>query len=319
MRKFLSLNLLFVLLALCGCNDGAENKETRLLLDTIVSLQADCDDETLEEAFELCAYYEKMLSRTVDGSDVFKINSADGAVEVSEDTSYLVNRSLYYSGLSDGAFDITIAPVSVLWDFNGEVVPDRNEIAAALRSVDYHSVSVDGNNVTAGNAKIDLGAIAKGYIADKLRDFLKEKGAAQGIINLGGNVTVFGEKQRIIGVKKPFSADENAARIGVGDGYSVVTSGTYERYIEKDGKKYHHILDPKTGYGVETDLVSATVIGKNGADCDALSTVCILLGYEKANKLIEDTADVEAVFITEDGALSHTSGLEIKDDVYFLR
>ena len=319
MRKFLSLNLLFVLLALCGCNDGAENKETRLLLDTIVSLQADCDDETLEEAFELCAQYEDMFSRTVEESDVFKINSADGTVEVSNDTAYLVNRSLYYSDLSGGAFDITVAPVSMLWDFNGEVVPDRNEIAAALQSVDYHSVSVIDNTVNVGGAKIDLGAIAKGYIADKLAAFLKEKGAKEGIVNLGGNVTVLGEMERIIGIKKPFSDEEIAARVGVGDGYSVVTSGTYERYIENGGKKYHHILDPKTGYGVETDLLSVTIIGKSGTDCDALSTVCILLGHKRAEKLIEDTAGFEAVFITEDGTVSHTSGLKNEDDIYFLK
>lgn len=319
MRKFLSLNLLFVLLVLCGCNDGAENKETRLLLDTIVSLQADCDDETLEEAFELCAQYEGMFSRTVEESDVFKINSADGTVEVSDDTAYLVNRSLYYSDLSGGAFDITVAPVSMLWDFNGEVVPDRNEIAAALQSVDYHSVSVSDNTVNVGGAKIDLGAIAKGYIADKLAAFLKENGAKEGIVNLGGNVTVFGEMERIIGIKKPFAADEIAARIAVGDGYSVVTSGTYERYIENDGKKYHHILDPKTGYGVKTDLLSVTIIGKSGTDCDALSTVCILLGHKRAEKLIEDTVSFEAVFITEDGTVSHTSGLKNEDDIYFLK
>ena len=319
MRKFLSLNLLFVLLVLCGCNDGAENKETRLLLDTIVSLQADCDDETLEEAFELCAQYEGMFSRTVEESDVFKINSADGTVEVSNDTAYLVNRSLYYSDLSGGAFDITVAPVSMLWDFNGEVVPDRNEIAAALQSVDYHSVSVIDNTVNVGGAKIDLGAIAKGYIADKLAAFLKEKGAKEGIVNLGGNVTVFGEMERIIGIKKPFSDEEIAARVGVGDGYSVVTSGTYERYIENGGKKYHHILDPKTGYGVETDLLSVTIIGKSGTDCDALSTVCILLGHKRAEKLIEDTVSFEAVFITEDGTVSHTSGLKNEDDIYFLK
>ncbi len=318
MRKFLSLNLLFVLLALCACNDGAENKETRLLLDTIVSLQADCDDKTLEEAFELCAQYEKILSRTDKNSDVFKINASNDAVKVSEDTSYLVKRSLYYSELTNGAFDITIAPVSMLWDFNGDIVPDRNEIAAALRSVDYHSVSVDGNLVNTNGAKIDLGAIAKGYIADKLRDFLTEKGATNGIVNLGGNIAVFGEKERRIGIKKPFSGEQTVSQILVGDGYSVVTSGTYERYIEKDGEKYHHILDPKTGYGVKTDLVSATVIGKNGADCDALSTVCILLGYNKAKELIDNTADTEAIFITTDGNVSHTAGLTAKNNVYSL-
>ena len=318
MRKFLSINLLFVLLALCGCNDGAENKETRFLLDTIVSLQADCDDKTLEEAFELCAQYEKILSRTAEESDVFKINNLNGAVEVSKDTSYLVKRSLYYSELTNGAFDITIAPVSMLWDFSGDVVPDRSEIAAALRSVDYHSVSVDGDIVNTNGKKIDLGAIAKGYIADKLRDYLTQKGATKGIVNLGGNVAVFGEREYRIGIKKPFSGEQNTAQILVGDGYSVITSGTYERYIEKDGVKYHHILDPKTGYGVETDLVSATIIGKNGADCDALSTVCILLGYERAKELIDGTADTEAIFITDDGKVSHTAGLSVKNNVYTL-
>lgn len=317
MKKILTLNLLFVLLALCGCGDTAENKDTRFLLDTIVTLQADCDDKVLDEAFELCSYYERLLSRTDEDSEVYRLNKSDTALEVSDDTRYLVERSLYYAEISDGAFDVTIAPVSSLWNFTGEMVPDRNEIAAALRSVDYHSIATDGNTVALNGAQIDLGAIAKGYISDKLNAFFTEKDVSKGIINLGGNITVFGDDERIIGIKKPYT-DDIAARVSVIGGYSVVTSGTYERYIDADGKKYHHILDPKTGYGVKTDLVSATIIGRSATDCDALSTVCILLGRERAAELIESTEGAEAVFITDDGDIIHTSGLKIKNDIYTL-
>ncbi len=318
MKKFLSLNMILVLLALCGCGDTAKNSNTEFLLDTFVTLRVECDEAIIEKAFDLCRQYEKMFSLTDRQSDVCRINTSEEAVTVSEDTRYLLERALYYGEQSKGAFDITIASVSALWDFGGDIIPDRSEIAEALQSVDYHSVTVEGNTVRSSNAQIDLGGIAKGFIGDKLREFFIFEGVDEGIINLGGNIAVFGDVERIIGIKEPFGGDGVSARVSVCGNYNVVTSGTYERYIECDGKKYHHILDPKTGYGAETDLVSATVIGKNGADCDALSTVCILLGLDEAEKIIENTADTEAVFITEDGKISHTSGIKIKNDIYFL-
>lgn len=311
MRKFFSFQILLVLLALCGCNGSMENTDTRFLLDTFVTLTGDCSPETLAEAFELCSEYEKLLSRTEENSDVSRINGHTGDITVSKHTAKIVERALYYGNISGGAFDITLHDVNLLWDFNKSIVPERKEIAEALQNVDYQSIELDGNRINTNGKKIDLGGIAKGYIADRLAEFLKEKGAKNGLINSGSTIVIFG-KERTVKLRKPFSENEFSAELVIKN-KSVSTSGTYERYIELDSEIYHHILDPKTGYGVKTDLTSATVISDSALDGDALSTVCILLGRQKAVELIEATPDTEAVFIDEDGKLSFTSGIAEKN------
>ncbi len=317
MKKITSLSMAVICLILVGCGNKNHTKSTRFLLDTVVTLEADCDAKTLNGAFGLCEKYEKLLSKTVKTSDVAKLNRANNFIKVSNDTKKIISRSLYYSGVSGGAFDITICPVSDLWDFEGTSLPDRNEIAEALKNVDYESVEINGNRVFLHGAKIDLGGIAKGYIADRLTDYFKENNVKSGIINLGGNVTVFGDEEKAVGIQKPFCDNEISAKIKVKN-KSVVTSGTYQRYIKKDGKIYHHILDVKTGYAAETDLDSATVIGESSFDLDALSTICILKGSKEAKKLIEEIKNTEAVFIHKNGNITYTSGLKYKNNTFYL-
>ncbi len=317
MKKIVSLNLSLVLLLLCGCTGKLENKDTRFLFDTVVTLTANCSNETLDGAFELCENYEKLLSRTVQDSEVYTLNNTEGFVEVSDDTLGIIEKSLYYANLSNGKFDITIYPVSSLWDFNKQIIPSRDEISDALKNVDYQSIKIEGNKINLNGRQIDLGGIAKGYVADRLSEYFKEMKVSEGIIDLGGNLLVFGDRDYTVGIKQPFS-DELAATLKVRN-KTVVTSGTYERYIPADIKPYHHILDPDTGYACDTDLTSATIIGNSSMDADALSTVCILIGLKNAQKLIENTADTEAVFIDNDGKLHYTSGLSFKDDVFTLK
>lgn len=317
MKKIVSLNLSLVLLLLCGCAGTQENKDTRFLLDTVVSLTAACDSETLDGAFALCESYEKLLSRTVEGSDVYALNNSSGFVEVSDDTLEIVQKSLYYADISNGKFDITIYSVSSLWDFNSEIIPSRDEIAEALKNVDYNSIETDGNKINLNGKQIDLGGIAKGYIADRILEYFKENKVSEGIIDLGGNLVVFGDRDYTVGIKQPFS-NELASTLKVRN-KTVVTSGTYERYIEKDGIRYHHILDTKTGYAVDTDLTSATIIGDSSMNADALSTICILLGLDNAKELIENTDGAEAVFIDTDGKMHYTSGLSLKGDTFTLK
>lgn len=317
MKKYLSYPMMLVLLLLCGCTKQ-ENTDTRFLLDTFVTLTADCTDDVLDGAFSLCDEFEKKLSRTLPDSEVSRLNGADGFIKISDDTKKIIERSVYYGDLSGGKFDITICSVSSLWDFNGEVIPSRDEIAEALKNVDYNEIEIDGNLVSLNKAKIDLGGIAKGYIADRLLDYFKEKNVKSGIINLGGNVLVFGDRGKNVGIKKPFGDGEIACTVKVKN-TSVVTSGTYERYIEKDGKKYHHILDPETGYSAETDLASATVICDSSFDADALATVCVLKGLKEAKALIENTDNAQAVFIDNGGIISYTSGLVRDGNSFTLR
>lgn len=299
---------MLVLLALCGCSGAQENTDTRFLMDTFAILTADCDDGTLAAAFEECARYERMLSRTDDSGEVGILNrSGDEFVSVSRDTRTVIEKALLYGKLTDGKFDITLCPVSELWNFEEQTVPDRNEIAEALRSVDYESIEIKGDFVCLHGKKIDLGGIAKGYISDRIADYLKNNGASEGVVNLGGDLRVYGEKVRDVRIRSPQN-EGYAATLSVKN-RAVVTSGTYERHFEQNGVNYHHILDPETGFGVETDLASATVICGEAADGDALSTCCILLGREKAAELIESIPDTEAVFIDNSGGISYTSGI----------
>ena len=315
MKKNITLPMMLILLLICGCNSGeTENSETRFLLDTVCTITADCGDDIINGAFSLCEDLERTLSKNVKDSDVYRLNNTEGFVSVSPDTLKTVERALYYSELSGGKFDITIAPVSALWDFKNQVVPDRNEIAEALKNVDYHSVKIKKSEISLGDKQIDLGGIAKGYIADKATEYLKENGVKKALINFGGNICMIGQYN--IGIKKPFD-DSVIASIEIKD-KCAVTSGIYERYIEKDGKTYHHILDPKTGYGVENELAAVTVIGEKALDCDALSTVCMLLGAEDGLEIINNTAGTEAVFIDRDGGITLSSGLYRENDkIYF--
>ncbi len=313
MKKFTSVYLLFLLLTLCGCK--GESSNTRFLMDTVVSLTADCDEETLDGAFSLCEKFDNQLSRTNEDSDVYHINSSEGFTEASVETIEIINRALYYSELSDGKFDITVCSVSELWNFNNQVIPEKKEIAEALKNVDYESIEIEGSRINVNGKKIDLGGIAKGYIADKVTDYLKKNGAVNGIVNLGGNVVVFGKEYRV-GIKRPFY-DDTIAVLRLQD-KSAVTSGIYQRYIEQNGKLYHHIIDPDTGYGVENSLTSVTVVGESSFDCDALSTVCMLLGKEKGLELINSISDTEAVFIEKNEEITLSSGLEMqKNEIYF--
>lgn len=307
--------MMLILLLLCGCNSGeTENSETRFLLDTVCTVTADCGDDIINGAFSLCEDLEHTLSKNVKDSDVYRLNNTEGFVSVSADTLKTVERALYYSELSGGKFDITVAPVSALWDFKNQVVPDRNEIAEALKNVDYHSVEINKSEISLGGKQIDLGGIAKGYIADKATEYLKEKGVKKALLNFGGNICMIGQYN--IGIKKPFD-NSVMASIELSD-KCAVTSGIYERYIEKDGKIYHHILDPKTGYGVDNELAAVTVIGNTALGCDALSTVCMLLGTEDGLEIINTTADTEAVFIDRENNITLSSGLYRENDkIYF--
>ncbi len=311
MKKTLKISTILVLTLLCSCGI-TENTATQIHFDTAVTLMADCGDEVLSAAFSLCETYENKLSRTKKDSEVSLLSS--GKKEVSNDTVEVINKGLYYSNLTNGRFDITVAPLASLWDFKNEVVPTRDEIAEALKKVDYESVEVLDNTVLTNGKSIDLGGIAKGYVTDKLLDFFKSQGAKSGIINLGGNVAVFGERYYNVGIKKPFSDGEISVTVRLKN-KCISTSGIYERYFKKDGNLYHHIIDTKTGFPADTDLFSASVIGDTSADCDALSTICILYGLQNAKKLINDTAGFEAVFIDKDLNIILSDGLKNSKEI----
>ena len=316
--KLLSLIFCLVLALLfssCGGEEAAAPvSRSEFALDTLctVTLYDPADPELLDEAFALIAAEEALLSRTVEGSDVWRVNRAAGqTVTVSEDTAELISLGLEYSELSHGVFDITVGRLTELWDFGGaNHVPAEWELPPALSSVDYRNLTLDGCQVTLSDpeARLELGAVAKGYIADRVAQLLKEEGAKSAVIDLGGNVVTLGAKPDgeawKIGVQQPFGA-ERSELIGLieaeGD-LSLVTSGVYERNFERNGVLYHHILDPRTGFPADTDVIGVTVVSASSARGDALSTVCLLLGMEEGSRLLEADPDVlGAVWVDKDG------------------
>lgn len=306
------LAALMLLLSGCSMSKKQENQTyTDTLFDTVIKVQIldSVDSEVLEGCKELCQKYDTMFSNRIEDSEISRINNAKcNPVEVSDETLTLIKTGIYYSELSDGAFDITISPVSMLWDFKSESpsVPSQETIEEAVSHVDYHNIVIEGNTVqlTDPQAGIDVGALAKGYIADRLKEYLQEEGVEHALINLGGNVLAMGTKtdgsDYNIGIQKPFDeTGEPVTAVKIAD-ESVVTSGIYQRYFEQDNILYHHILDPRTGYPCENNLYSVSIITDSSLTADALSTTCFLLGYEKGMELINQLDDVDAVFITDD-------------------
>ena len=293
------------------------------LLHTVTSIQIfdSTDYSVLNECFAVIDRYEKLLSRTLSGTEVYNINhSTDNTFTVSDDLREILELSLYYGELTDGALDISIAPVSSLWDFSSlehhAAVPAATELQEKLSLVDHKSITLQGNSLSFSKdgMQLELGAVAKGFIADKVKEFLLSKGVTSAIINLGGNILLVGEKPDgsafRVGVQKPFE-DRDAIVVAICDlkDMSMVSSGIYERYFyDNNNNFYHHILDSKTGYPCDTDLLQVTIISPTSGVGDALSTACFALGLEKGLQLINSIDDVYAVFLTANGTMYFSEG-----------
>lgn len=263
---------------------------------------------------------EEIKEKASPGNDtVFTIGS-DKSINftVSKLMADILEKGLYYSELSGGKFDITIEPESSLWDFTSDSpeVPGRSEIKAAQGLVGYRNAKINGNQLIlkVPGMGIELGAIAKGFIADQLKEYLVENGVTSGTVNLGGNILCIGRKTDgqpfRIGIQQPF-ADRNEIVTAVkAEDISVVSSGIYERYFMQDDKIYHHILNPLTGYPYDNGLSAVTIVSGSSVDGDALSTTCFALGIDKGMELANSLDDVYAVFITEDGKLYYSDGFK---------
>ena len=319
-KKRLPAALLALALCLAG-GAAAETKESVVgyQLDTIITLTAYCEDKAvLEDALKECDRLEQLLSKTIEGSDVWRINHAEGQpVEVDPVTAEVIRTALAISEISEGAFDITIAPASALWDFKAETpaLPDAEALAEAASRVNWRALQLEGNTVTLpAGMMIDLGGIAKGYIGDAVRAYLENRGITSAVLAFGGNIVTIGTKPDgklwKIGVQDiDGPAMESMLVLQMGGG-SAVTSGNYERGFELDGVRYHHILEPATGWPVQNSLASVTILGDSSAMGDGLSTAAFVLGEEKGLALIESMKDTEAVFILKDRTVITTSGGE---------
>ncbi len=288
--------------------------------DTVVTMEVYTDDSSLlSDAQVECQRYDNMLSKTTEGSDVWNINHANGQrVAVSDETREILEKALEYSRLSNGIFDVTVEPCVALWDFTGEnmgVLPDETALAQAAAKVDWTQIDVNDEGVLLpAGMTIDLGAIAKGYITDRIADFLKARGVESGFLNFGGNVLVIGSKpdgtEWNIGIQDPLGKrDQNIVGAAKVSNQAVVTSGIYERGFDLDGVRYHHILDTSSGWPVQNELAGVSIIAGDAFDADALSTTVFAMGVEEGTTFIEALEGIEAIFVTRDDTVTWTSGL----------
>lgn len=312
---------------------------TETLLHTAVQIQVFHEGEVIEEAMEeVFNYMEEMelqFSTNLEGSDVYRINQAAGeeAVVVDEETFAVIKQALKIAEQSEGKFDVTIGAVTNLWQIGSENArkPDDEEIEAALDLIDYQKVTLNEEDLTVKLEEkgmvLELGGISKGYIGGRVRDILASYGVTTAIINLGGNVVVMGtspgnDEGWNVGVQDP---DENRGQVvgtqRVTDG-AIVTSGIYERFLEVDGVKYHHILDPKTGYPLDNEISGVTVFAQTSFEGDSYSTALFLFGIEEGIEFVEAIDGLEAVFIDKNHGVHLTSGIkdtfELTNEEYHL-
>ena len=303
-------------------------------LNTYVTITIyDSHDTTLlDDCMALCDKYELIFSRTNPESELYKLNH--GLLPQSKDSYYIVPNELFeaielgkkYSEMSDDAFCIAMEPLTSIWNFTDgkDIVPANEQIETVLPFLNSEDIYLRAPNEVAFANKgmgIDLGAIAKGYIADKIKEYLLSKDVHSALIYLGGNILCIGEKENTpftIGIEKPFDVDGNPAAVVSVSDTSVVTSGTYERYFKKGEKLYHHILNKKDGYPIDNNLIAVTIITPSSTDADALSTTCFSLGLEKGLELLNSLEYADGFFITSNGKYYYTDefattySLEIK-------
>jgi thiamine biosynthesis lipoprotein len=308
-------------LLLSSCSPSI-SRQSELALGTVctITIYGKAPKQAYTKAFNRLREIENRMSANMTDTEIAEVNAKAGieAVRVDEDVFYVVEKSLHYAQISAGAFDPTIGPLVKLWGIGPDAegrVPAQADIDAALPLIGYRDVEAGGDTIflkRAGMA-LDLGAIAKGYAADEAARILKDNGVKRAIIDLGGNIYVLGErsgkKKWRVGVQNPYGERGSSAGVAeiTGD-TSLVTSGVYERFIEVDGKRYHHILSAKDGYPVQNGLLSVTIIAKSSIDADGLSTAVFALGYEKGRALVESLGGVEAIFIFDDNTVSGTEG-----------
>ena len=314
MRNISRFTGFIILLALFSSCAEAKAPRTAFVMGTVctVNLFDRGSDALYDEIFARLASIEATLSANREGTNLAAINAAAGLhpVQAEPDTLIVLGEALSFAQRTDGALDPAIGPLVKAWNIGTDyaAVPTPEELESARNLVDWHSVIIDRVNGTVFLAqpgmKLDLGAIAKGYAADEIVRILQERKIPRAIIDLGGNIIAYGKKAGgkdwIIGVRDPeTSTGEPVISIPVRDA-SVVTSGIYERFFEADGKRYHHILDRRTGYPVDNDLLSVTIITRVSMRADALSTSVFALGPEKGKALVEGLPGTGAIFIFKD-------------------
>lgn len=308
---------------LTACQNSDENKKVSkdiFAMDTYMTVTAygKNAENGVNKAVDEINRLETVLSAEKQESDIYKLNET-GSGTLSTDTKNIVSKALEINKTTNGAFDISIYPLMVKWGFTTQKynVPSKNEISKLLKDVDSSKIIFDeksGNIKLKENMKIDLGGIAKGYTSNRVIQIFKECGVKSGLVSLGGNVQALGTKTDgtawQIAIENPDKSSDYIGVVSVKD-KAVITSGGYERYFEKNGKTYHHILDPETGYPAESGVKSVTIVSDDGTLADALSTSLFVMGKEKAlDYWREHKNEFDTVLVEDNGDITITGGLE---------
>lgn len=326
--KIVLLMLFLLVLTACRPQSFSPVSRTEIALDTVNTISiydSQTDPEPLlDQAFSYLFEMEDLLSLYEQGSDIDRINQAAGQspVKVSQETIDLVLAGLDYGHLTaEAVLDITIGPLSTLWKdhFESDSIPNPKEVEKAQATLNLEGVQVQPESQQVGLEKadmvLDLGALAKGYLADQLAVRLEEAGVEAAVINLGGNVKLVGHHPNPadsweVGIQNPFEVSGDLIATVHLDQGSIVTSGIYQRYVEKNGEIYHHIIDPQTGYPVQNELAAVTIMTEESLKADALSTLVFGLGLEKGMQLINQVDGTEAIFIDRENGVHTSQGLD---------
>jgi len=298
---------------------------TEFIMNTFVRISIyDKDSEVvLSNTFRKLRYLENIFSKTIEESDINKLNNNAGiaAVEVNKNTYDILKESHKFAEITEGSFDPTIGPLISLWGIgtDDQKVPTENEIRQAVGKVNYKDIEfLDSNRVylKKSGMSLDLGAIAKGYAADNIIEYYEQRDIESAYINMGGNIYVYKRKADNslwkIGIRDPDQSRGGIIAILNLEDTSVVTSGNYERYFLKDGVRYHHIINPETGYPAKNGIISSTVISHNSSYADALSTSFYILGVERSFDLVEKLKDIKIILLTEDNKAYVSEKLKAK-------
>lgn len=313
---FLAVTAVFLLSLLDWKNQNVSQQtavtQVDFAMNTVVSycFYGDGAEKALEECRSLLSELEHTLSAAWEGSDLLAIGEAAGekAVKVSPETVLLLRRACLVTEETDGCFDVTISPLVQLWNITAvdPKIPSQQQIDALLPLVGIPPVIDEEAQtvyLTVKGQKLDFGGIAKGYACERLREICQTYDVTDGYVSLGGNMMVLGEMNGVFGIRDPNgNRDAYFAELSLA-GKTMATSGGYERYFEQDGKRYHHILDPRTGWPAQTDLLSVSVISEDGALADALSTALFVMGREKALEYLEEHSEVQAVMLDDVGTV----------------
>lgn len=293
-------------------------KKQLFAMDTYMTFEAygEHAEEAVDAAIEEVKRLDALLSTGSASSEVYRINSV-GEGAVSEDTATLLLRAKEIYESTDGIFDITIYPLMELWGFPSKSyhVPEENELQSVLERVGLDKITLDGNYlILSEGQKIDFGGIAKGYASSRIMEVFESYGIENGMVSLGGNIQTIGVNEAgqpwNIGIRDPKGGQNDAIASVRVSGKAVVTSGGYERYFEEDGNTYIHILNPKTGYPADENLVSVTIVSEDGTLADAMSTSIYLMGLENAADYWRAHSEkFDMILITDDGSIYVTEGV----------